>query len=435
MGLALLPWLLGGCDLFVAPPIGPAEQMLYTPLARQQVQTIERWWPLLVEPAPMAGPAYGTPPFALPASYASGLTESPLDYPGFPTQPEQAFCENSLCTIRWRGLSQGDPYALTVSIDTEQGILSATSWITTQTWGTWVAAYGPRMRLRKVHLEDLRFSPLSRWQIDCNPDGEACSLAVSFRGGVLGGGLETSPGRWAYELQPREWSEGFPWAGIPTLVRHDPAPGVDVLRVFYANGLEFERRLDRVQGSWLRSGPPADVLETGHAVQDSWQISARFGRSQVLFERDTEWQGIPAPGGTARVHERRTDSRARRSEVEAEFRYEGALILGTWRVGNWVGRSQIRRTPPGWRVEGFLESDGGELLSYDGIRYDVGFWTGSFAGWRPRDQNRPYEEGDFQMLPDGSLQASFLLLQLDGSYAEVESASPPEGISPLEFDR
>lgn len=423
--LALLS--VSACDLIFPPPLGIEDQVRYLPLARQSAQALERWWPLLMPTAPK-GAAMGTPAFALPASYDAALTADPLHWPGFSRAPTEARC-SKICVVRWSGDRDGWPWSMWAIIDPDTGVREAGETVTTTPWGTWRLAFGLGGDLDNVRLEDIGFGPLTSWVIDCDDVG-VCRLGVAHRDGPVATGVREPNGDWTFDLLPGAWLSGAPWRGTPRRLAHGGRPWR--LEVEYANGLTSAREVDLEAGRWRQSGP-GQIAWTGQRAGNVWTIQGVFAADQVLYRVETT-ASIGADGLATNLHEWRTDTRARRVETRLRVDRDGNLTALDWLTSGWSGRVQLREAAPGWRVEGFLATPAGDLVSFAGWRYATGLVALTYGGWRPEDPNQPFEDGDFVLLPDGSARSRLRLRQTDESYAEIEAWSPPEGVSPLSLD-
>ncbi len=417
-----------GCDLVFPPARTLDDEIRYLPIARQTLQALERWWPLLMPTEP-AGSAMGVPAFTLPLHYGEGLTADPLDWPGFAIRPSAAKCAGRICRFEWAGEREGWPWRMNAVIDAQDGVLSASEAVSTSAWGTWELAMGLAGRLETVRLTEIGFGVFAAWGIDCLEDGH-CELAASQRDGVVATGRRNAGEAWTFDLLPGPWTAGAPWRGVPRRLTHGGFPWR--LAVSYANGLTSERVVDLEAGSWRQVGP-GDVAWTGHKDGSQWTISGEFARDQVLYRVETT-ATVDAQGKLTTLGEWRTDTRGRRIETRLIASRDGAVTALDWRTSGWSGRVQLRPAAPGWRVEGFLATPAGDLISFGGWRFATGMLDITFGGWRPEDPAQPFEDGDIVMLPDGSARSRLLVRQVNDTYAEFEAWSPPEGISPLSLD-
>lgn len=417
-----------GCELMFPPPRTLDDEIRYLPVARQTLQALERWWPLLMPTEP-AGSAMGTPAFALPSVYGEALTAEPLAWPGFPVRPSAAVCSGRVCRFEWTGDREGWPWRMGAVIDAVDGVLGAADAVSTSAWGTWESTRGAGFRLETVRLTNVGFGEFSAWGIDCDAENR-CRLAAAQRNGIVATGIRDAETVWTFDLIPGAWTAGAPWRGVPRVLAHGGQPWR--LAVSYANGLTSERVVDVEAGTWAQTGP-GDVAWSGSRQGRQWTIAGRFARDQVLYRVDTT-ATTDAGGLIDALGEWRTDTRGRRIETRLIVERSGAVTAIDWRTSGWSGRVQLRPAAPGWRLEGFLATPAGDQISFGGWRYATGTLAVTFGGWRPQDPAQPFEDGDILMLPDGTTRSRLLVRQVNDTYAEFEAWSPPEGISPLSLD-
>lgn len=418
------------CWVFNPPVAEIKDQLRYGPTLRGNMQVVARWWPLLPVPRDRPPAAFGALPFPLPATFQESITGDVRDYP-FPVSPTGVTCEGAWCGVRWHGAVEAGRYALSASIDTEaRRLVTATSAITSPIYGTWRTGIADG-DLLSVRLEAALASPVTGWRLDCE-ENSTCHFSGSYARGMEVTGT-WGPGATRSTLQPTPWVDAFPWLGRPSEFRLTEEGPIRRVEVDYGNGMRLSRRIDLERGQWEREGPE-EIVAIGARTDAEWLIDADYPRGQVLASWELRVTDSTAPD-VRRVHltEHRATRRGERQTIHITAWRDRSLMALRWQEEGspWQGRLQVRRSNLGWRVEGYWETADGHLINVTGRHDRTGVWSGSFAGWHPQDGDQPRETGDWVMLPDGTFRSTLLFRQVNEAYVEVETFSPPEGVSPL----
>lgn len=417
--------MLAACDILFPPPISLAQQLDYAPQARERLQILARWWPLLVPISkPRTAPAWPVPPIALPTSFAAG-TSTPAAFGG-PTTPTVQ-CREDICNVTWRNHVGVAPYVVALTVAADGRILGGSSVVTDSVYGAWRHVYGPDLKPQQAQLWQPTLSPVAAWAVQCA--AEACTYTADYRNGLRAIGKVTAQ-EVTGSIDLSDWSGRFPWAGEPLAITWSTRAARESMAITYATGLSWRRSIDLQAGTWVQRGP-AHIRADGNTEGGMWDVVAEFDDSQVLFS----WQ-LRADLTTSALPraflETRQSTRATRREIHAVLSDASSSAWSLmWREDHTRGVVQATRDALGWRLDAFWNTDFGDLIKITGLVFDTGVWLGSFEGWSPEDIQSPREAGDWTLFPDGSFRVLILFRQANDTLTELDSYSPPEGVSPF----
>lgn len=424
LGFLLLLFLLSGCELLKPPPVSVKEQLKYHPVARDTFQILSRLlWLFMGESSPR-GIFVGELPLTLPSIFPGGFSQ-PSDLSALPSPPQEVTCpEGGTCTLTWiENPSQYSLY-LTAEVNRQDGRWSkAIGTITDPAYGVFTLELHPPKKY-SLTLLNPGSSPITALTLAC--EDEQCNLLAFLRVRIPLSGT-FSPSLQLFSLSPLPLFS-FPWRIQPEEIQVTWFPeGVTVRELFSSHQI-WERTINRDPLS-LREGDFLGRKTLWEKEGEGFHYKIVFPEKGAIHRIEHTFYAHPyASSGTS--EERRLPRLL--SPVTIRFRWT-KIPSGTLRLDltsdPYQGVVHFFPDPWGYNWTGFLETPYGDLITLQGRWFFFGLVLGEYSGFSYTDVDRAQEEGTISLLPDGSALSRLLFLQKNGTYAELELVTPPEGFS------